>query len=133
MPRIFRSKPQTLRIVRPKEPGPRAKGYSSRWDRYSAAFRRRNPFCARCLERGRMTLIVTGGTGVVDHKHPVSNGGDFWDPANHWQLCDACHGWKARLEQHARETGQMDKIRLWCDDPTTRPWFRGDLDEASPA
>jgi 5-methylcytosine-specific restriction endonuclease McrA len=127
MPRIFRAKPQTVRIVKPKEKGPREKGYNSRWDRASAAFRKRNPFCAFCLQRGRMTLIVTGRTGVVDHKWPVSDGGPMWDTSNWHSLCSSCHGsTKRAMEIHARETGQLDQLIRWCDDPASRPLLRGD-------
>lgn len=81
-----------------------------------------------CLETGRMTLIVARNTGVVDHKRPIAHGGDMWSPSNHWGLCNAHHsGLKARLERYALDTNQMDQIQLWCDDPASRPKFRGDL------
>lgn len=72
-----------------------------------------------------MTLIVRGG--VVDHKRPVNLGGAMWDPANHWGLCKGHHdGYKRLLEHHAEATGQIDRLQLWCDDPTERPVLRGD-------
>jgi hypothetical protein len=42
-------------------------------------------------------------------------------------LCAPCHGWKARLEAFARQTDQMHRIVLWCDEPASRPTFRGDV------
>ena len=64
---------------------------------------------------------------VVDHKHPITKGGPMLDTANLWSLCIACHGWKARLELDAEETGQIDQLKRWCDEPDSRPRFRGDL------
>jgi 5-methylcytosine-specific restriction endonuclease McrA len=129
VPQIFRSRPKSAaKIVRPQEPNSTARGYDAKWRRYSERFRRKNPFCARCLEAGRMTLVVIGRTGVVDHKWPVSDGGPFWDPTNHWSLCSSCHGWKAQLENHWREIGAPGaEIIRWCDDPASRPRFRGDI------
>lgn len=130
MPQIFRAKARPkARTIRPQEPSPHHKGYDGRWRRYSERLRRKNPFCARCRETDRMTLVVLGRTGVVDHKWPVAHGGPFWEPSNHWVLCNACHsGWKARLEEHWRAIGGTgpDIVR-WCDEPASRPRFRGDV------
>jgi hypothetical protein len=129
VPQSFKTSPKkTKNVVRPYAKSPRERGYDARWDRYSSQFRRRNPFCARCAEDDRQTLIVEGRTGVVDHKRPPKLGGDFWDRANHWGLCSSHHdGWKKQLEDHAIATDQVDKLIAWCDDPSTRPRLRGHL------
>jgi 5-methylcytosine-specific restriction endonuclease McrA len=129
MPSIFRSRPKSVaKLVRPQEPSPKDKGYDAKWRRYSEVFRRKYPFCAFCLQAGRTTLVVIGRTGVVDHKWPVSAGGSFWDPENHHSLCNEHHsGLKARLEALAKESGQLHMLQRWCDDPGSRPKFRGDV------
>lgn len=131
MPEYYGRRAGHAREIRPRQPlhrtSPRKRGYVARWDALSKAYRQQNPFCIRCLEEDRETLIVEGGTGVVDHKHPVVDGGPMWDRSNWWGLCMAHHsGWKARLEAYARVTGQMDKIIRWCDDPAARPLLRGE-------
>lgn len=130
MPKVFRAGAHRTAIKRiePKRSSPRARGYDSRWDAYSERYRKAHPFCRFCEERGLLTLIVEGNTGVVDHKRPIVDGGAMWDPANHMPLCHACHnGLKRRLEDHARSTGQLDQIARWCDDPESRPKFRGQI------
>lgn len=125
---IFRQSPPKIgRNVKLREPSSSKRGYGGGWKRASRAFRRRNPFCAFCRQSGRLTLVVEGKTGVVDHKWPISDGGPKWDPSNWQPLCTQHHsGLKAMLEEHARKTGQMDQIALWCDEPASRPVFRGD-------
>lgn len=126
MPEIFRAAPKTGRILksaREKRSSPRARGYDPKWDRRSAAYRRANPFCAVCLEDDRLVAVA-----VVDHKFPVQDGGDVHcDDDGLWGLCLLHHGWKARLEDFARRTGQLDLIVRWCDEPETRPQLRGDI------
>jgi hypothetical protein len=97
--------------------------YPSRWDRFSKVYRRQHPFCAFCMERGFFNLGSPDRPNVVDHKYPVTDGGEmFPGPGGVHTLCASCHsGTKASLEIHARRTGQMDRIVIWCDDPTTRP------------
>lgn len=65
---------------------------------------------------------------VVDHKYPVQDGGEVHcSDEGLWGLCDPCHGWKQRLEEFARTTGQLNKIVLWCDRPEERPLLRGEV------
>ncbi len=65
---------------------------------------------------------------VVDHKFPVQDGGDVHcGEEGLWTLCWGCHGWKARLEEFARSSGQLDMLVAWCDQPETRPQFRGEV------
>lgn len=83
-----------------------ARGYTYRWQKYAARFKRQYPLCGQgpqaertgeptgCLERG----IVTAAR-EVDHITPVSQGGEFWDSGNHQSLCRACHSSKTLREQ----------------------------------
>lgn len=96
----------------------RGRGYDTRWDRLSVAFRKRNPWCAECLRRGRDTLA-----DVTDHIIPHAERPDL---KHEWKnlagLCNACHsGWKQAMEQFARETGQVERLPLWCEDMGARP------------
>jgi 5-methylcytosine-specific restriction enzyme A len=64
----------------------RERGYTSRWDKAAAAYKRENPLCIGCEAVDRVELA-----SVVDHIMP--HRGDevlFWDPAN-WQPCCARH------------------------------------------
>ena len=36
-------------------------------------------------------------------------------------LCMTCHGIKTAMETYAQDTGQMDQVIRWCDDPASRP------------
>lgn len=127
MPELFRHQRHVRAPrIQPERPSPRARGYDAKWDRRSAAFRRRHPFCQRCQERAGAPLVFCV---VVDHKFPVQDGGKVHcDDAGLWSLCAGCHGWKLEFEAFARRTGQMHMIVEWCDHPEKRPEIRrGDL------
>lgn len=118
MPQIFRASPKHSgqRVARPK-----AGAYASRWRRFARKYRESNPFCAMCRENGRLTFAA-----LVDHKHPVADGGPMFPGASGvWSLCISHHAWKAQLENLARRTGQMERIVEWCDRPDARPRLRG--------
>ena len=74
----------------------RARGYTSKWDKYSRAFRLKHPVCAN-IEMGRCVSVLNGkphesGIAAVDHIEP--HRGDinkFWDKTIHQALCRACH------------------------------------------
>lgn len=120
MPAMFRSRPQRLPQTRPKplyRDSPRDRGYSAAWDRFSANWRQRKPFCEACKQAGRLRFCE-----VVDHKLPLHHGGDLLDPDNTWSLCHYHHnGLKAQLEAAAVKTQQLDKLVEWCDNPESRP------------
>lgn len=72
----------------------RARGYTTRWEKYSRARLALHPLCVRCLKAGRTTAGA-----VTDHEEP--HGGDerkFWDSANHQTLCKQCHDRKTATE-----------------------------------
>jgi len=123
MVRFFRSGSLRRPPAKPKRPeqsSPRERGYDASWDRRSASFRERNPFCARCFEKGRLRF-----GDVTDHKYPVQDGGEVHcDDGGLWSLCTPCHAWKGRLERYARERGLMSMIVEWCDRPDLRPTLR---------
>lgn len=119
MIRFFRQSPLKQRRTKPKplfRDSPRERGYNAGWDRFSIRYRARNPFCAVCMEKGRLTFC-----DVVDHKLPLKQGGGLLDPDNVWGLCSVHHSWKGRLEAYAEATGQVDKLVEWCDTPDRRP------------
>lgn len=115
MPTIFRASPKRSgeRITRTS-----TGDYNGLWRRFAKAYRRQHPFCAMCLEKDRLTFA-----DLVDHKHPVADGGPMLPGSEGvWGLCQMHHsGWKRVIEDYARQTGQMDKIVRWCDDPSARP------------
>lgn len=118
MPEIFRkrSPAHTARMIRPKRTSPRERGYSSRWDRLSKAYRREHPFCQWCEQIGRLRPVA-----VVDHKIPVVDGGAVFEPQNWWGLCLPHHGIKTEMERYARLHDQIDRLVIWCDEPSARP------------
>lgn len=116
---MFRSAPPKHRRIKPKplfRESPRDRGYDSRWDRFSLSYRKKEPFCAICREKGRFVFC-----DVVDHKLPLRQGGEVLNPQNVWGLCTAHHSWKGRLEAYAEATGQVHLLAQWCDRPETRP------------
>jgi len=69
---------------RHREPG-RAWRSTSRWQRLRAQVIAAQPWCSTC---GATTDLT------VDHIHPVSRGGDPYDPANCRTLCRRCNSAK---------------------------------------
>ena len=75
-----------------------ARGYDARWKFARDAFLRRNPLCAACERKGRVTPATE-----VDHIEP--HRGDalvFWDASNLQALCKPCHSRKTAREVNAR-------------------------------
>ena len=96
---------------------PRDRGYDSKWDRLSVAYRKRHPYCAYCQQEGRDTL-----TDLVDHIIPVVDRPDLkheW--SNLISSCVSCHGKKHSLEVFARNNGLIDMLPTWCRDRESRP------------
>jgi hypothetical protein len=119
MPTVNRLKtPSPSRILKAERTSPRLRGYSSEWDRYSAHYRRRHPFCVECFRVGRLTYEGV----LVHHKFPVADGGPMFPGDNGvMTVCQSHHGLMDALEEFARSTGQMDMIVFWCDNPESRP------------
>lgn len=119
MPRpLLGRSPRPVREIsrRQERTSPRLRGYDSRWDRLSAEFRRRHPFCAWCQQQGRDIL-----GDLVDHKIPVAEGGQIYHLANLWTLCTAHHGRKTEMEEYARRNEALHLLPIWCDSPDERP------------
>jgi len=93
--------------------------YDHRWHKASKAFLDKNPFCAYCLEMGRVKIAT-----CVDHIVP--HRGDenlFWDESNWQGLCDYCHNSvKSREERRGYRIGCTDD-GLPVD--SNHPWNRG--------
>ena len=64
---------------------------TARWKRYRKTFLSNNRLCAMCQSVDKVVMAT-----VVDHKQPVSKGGDFWDSDNHQALCKPCNSRKIR-------------------------------------
>ncbi|KAB2730721.1 HNH endonuclease [Brucella intermedia] len=77
---------QSQRDYEARRGSARERGYTARWDRAAAAFKRDNPLCIGCEAVDRVELA-----SVVDHIIP-HKGDDalFWDQAN-WQPCCTKH------------------------------------------
>jgi hypothetical protein len=95
----------------------RERGYDRRWDQFSVAYRRQNPFCAECESLG-----IDRVCDVVDHMVPLADGGEKFDVQNVWSLCNPHHnGMKRDLERYARANGLLHELPKWCRDPESRP------------
>lgn len=129
MPRLLSGRPAPpARVIKAKRISPRQRGYDGRWDRASRDYRRRHPFCAWCEQCDQLRFA-----DVVDHKIPITDGGAMFAPTNWWGLCHLHHGVKASMEAFARQTEQIDRLPLWCDDPQSRPRRFGQPQFQSPA
>ena len=63
---------------------------SARWHRLSRQFRKANPLCKRCLDKG-----ITERGEVVDHVIPLTHWhGDPYDTINLQTLSKSCHSIK---------------------------------------
>lgn len=68
-------------------PSARDRGYTTAWEKASAAFLKAHPWCAYCAER----RVVTKAT-LVDHIVPHRGDKDlFWKRSNWASCCAACH------------------------------------------
>ena len=98
MPTAARTFGQLLgRRLRPKDtrPSPAARGYGLRWRYASRLYRKQNPLCAGCLEKGRVRHArVTDH--IIPHKGDMSL---FWDRTNWQGLCIPCHNAKSAKEK----------------------------------
>lgn len=76
----------------------RDRGYTTRWDEASKAYRRKHPLCVRCLNEGRTTP-----TELVDHITPADERPDlFWDESNWQSLCRPHHAEKTAEDEARR-------------------------------
>ena len=76
----------------------RQRGYTHRWDKAAAAFKREHPLCVMCAKVGKVTAVF-----AVDHIVP--HRGDmqlFWDSSNWQSLCEPHHNRDKRLIERGR-------------------------------
>jgi 5-methylcytosine-specific restriction enzyme A len=82
-----KSSAEVKRELDRQRPSAARRGYDSRWRRARSLYLAEHPWCARCLDEGRLTPAT-----VVDHVEP--HRGDerlFWDQ-DQWQaLCKQHH------------------------------------------
>jgi len=67
-------------------PSSSQRGYDVKWQRFRIWFIRRNPLCAHCQAKGRLTPATE-----IDHKAPLIAGGERFNPANCQALCGTHH------------------------------------------
>jgi 5-methylcytosine-specific restriction protein A len=71
---------------------------SARWHKLSRQFRKANPLCKRCLDKG-----ITEVGEVVDHTIPlevwIQQGGDPYDYTNLQTLSKSCHSIKTKEDR----------------------------------
>lgn len=60
---------------------------TNRWQKLRKVYRKKNPLCERCKEKG-----LTVPADMVHHIIPISKGGSKTDWKNLEALCDTCHG-----------------------------------------
>ncbi|HEX5276442.1 MAG TPA: HNH endonuclease [Fluviicoccus sp.] len=93
-----------------------SRGYDSKWQKASAAYKQSNPLCVNCLRLGKPVPVA-----VVDHIKPhrlaaaIASGDDdaiakaralFWDKTNWQSLCKCCHdSYKQQLEKSGTVAG----------------------------
>jgi len=63
--------------------------WSAEWRKLRHVFLRENPLCVKC----------EWPANVVDHIHPVTQGGQFYDIDNLQPLCTPCHNRKSAKEK----------------------------------
>ena len=67
---------------------------SSAWKKLRTAFKRANPLCQMCQDKG---IVMQGNT--VDHITPINQGGDPYAWSNLQTLCTSCHNSKCGKER----------------------------------
>ena len=82
-------------------------GYTNEWLARARDYRKRNPLCVKCTQRGKVTPCQ-----CVDHIVP--HRGDpvlFWDENNWQSLCNPCHNGPKRREEEAARRAARDRAR----------------------
>ena len=79
---------------------------TQRWQRLRKYKLQLNPLCEACLQLGGIVPAV-----AVDHRTPISAGGDPYPPLDQLaSLCTSCHSMKTKCEQLGE-----DYMRKGCD------------------
>jgi len=104
-PNGSRSKAQVRREHDERRGSSASRGYTGRWAKAAASYRRQHPLCAYCALEGRVEPAT-----LVDHLYPHRVFEDvFW--VNDWWVasCDVCHsGMKQATERAGR--GAIDAL-----------------------
>ncbi len=89
----------------------RERGYGTRWERESLAFRHRHPLCLGCEAVGRVAA-----TRLTDHVIPHTHGSprfwdqDWWQPACKWH-----HDVVKQALERRFDAGEIGADDLWLD------------------
>lgn len=86
-----------------------SRGYSYKWSKASALYRKNNPLCVMCQKQGVLKI-----NNCVDHIVPVNGPDDplFWVESNWQGLCTSCHSRKTALEDGAMGNAKRLNRRL---------------------
>ena len=68
---------------------------TTRWRKFSALYKQKNPYCVKCKENG-----ILKASEVTDHVERINEGGDVYDEKNLQALCKSCHNSKSGKEAH---------------------------------
>jgi 5-methylcytosine-specific restriction protein A len=91
-PQPFRSRSQPTALAVDRDRGSsRERGYDSRWDAASRAFRRAHPLCQYC-EAGAFGPVRVSASVLTDHLYPHRRfEGVFWRTEWWVAACTECH------------------------------------------
>jgi len=102
---------EKIGVGRPKSPKPKSSSHgrtktnsrkvydSSRWrNSVRPAQLQKQPFCEKCLELDELVDATE-----VDHKKPISMGGDIYALSNLQSLCSSCHAKKSAYEGYLKK------------------------------
>jgi 5-methylcytosine-specific restriction protein A len=78
--------------------------HTMEWRMLRATILEREPLCRACGDAGRVELAK-----VVDHIHPVTDGGKFFDELNLQPLCTSCHNSKSAKEGNNKWKSQKEQ------------------------
>jgi 5-methylcytosine-specific restriction enzyme A len=94
------------------------RGYDSDWKRLRGWHLKREPLCRECYARGRRVPAE-----MVNHVIPVRHRPDLrLDKDNLSSTCKAHHDTVIReLEALAEKAGDIELLKEWLSDPSTRP------------
>jgi 5-methylcytosine-specific restriction enzyme A len=94
------------------------RGYDSEWKRLRGWHLKREPNCRECYFRGRLTAAT-----MVNHVIPIQDAPELrLDKRNLSSVCKDHHDTVIRdLERLARKMDDVELLRFWLEDPSTRP------------
>ena len=94
----------------------RKRGYTPQWDKASATFKRRHPWCLGCVAIGKKVA-----TDVPDHVVPhKGNQTIFWDTSKWQPACRWHHDAIKPILERMFECGEIVEAELWLNRVTAK-------------